>query len=90
MSTELDSNEIIKINMETAMEWMSKLNFPIRNVSVFDFGISLMAHEHRIEFLNNILEIAKEKGVDIKVSRRDNGFTYYTCEEIRLEIFFTN
>ena len=60
MSTELNSSEKIKRNMEIAMEWMTKLDYRISSVSVYDFGIYLIADEYSIEFSNKILETAEE------------------------------
>ena len=91
MSTELNSSEKIKHNMEVAMEWMGKLDYRISSVSVYDFGISLIADEYSIAISNKILEIAEEKGLSLNVARNsDNDFLYYTCHEIELSIIFTD
>ena len=89
--TELNSSEKIKLNMEIAMEWMSKLDYRISSVTVYDFAISLIADEYSIEFSNKMLEMAEEKGVSFNVNRNgENGFLYYTSEEIGLSIIFTD
>lgn len=91
MNTELSSSEKIKLNMEIAMEWMSILDYRISSVSVYDFGISLIADEYSIEFSNRILKTAEEKGVSFDIARNsDNDFLYYTSEEIELSIIFTD
>ena len=91
MSTELNSSEKIKRNMEVAMEWMSKLDYRISSVSVYDFAISLIADRYSIEFTNKILEIAEEKGMSFNVYRNGkNDFLYYTSDEIGLSIIFTH
>jgi hypothetical protein len=91
MSTELNSSEKIKRNMEVAMEWMSKLDYRIISVSVYDFGIHLVADEYSIKFSNKILEVAEEKGVSFNVERKgSNDFLYYTCSSIGLDIVFTD
>ena len=89
--TELNSSEKIKLNMEIAMEWMSKLDYRISSVTVYDFAISLIADEYSIEFSNKMLEMAEEKGVSFNVNRNSqNDFLYYTSDEIGLSIIFTN
>ena len=61
------------------------------SVSVYDFGISLIAKEYSIKFSNKILDIAREKGISFNIERRgDSGFLYYVCGEIGLSIVFTN
>jgi hypothetical protein len=91
MSAELNSSENIKRNMEVAMEWMGKLDYLISSVSVYDFGIYLMANEYSIEFSNKILEVAREKGVSFNVERNgNNDFLYYTSDEIGLRIIFND
>ena len=91
MNTELSSSEKIKRNMEVAMEWMSKLDYRISSVSVYEFGISLIAKEYSIKFSNKILDIAREKGISFNIERRgDSEFLYYSCGEIGLSIVFTN
>ena len=91
MSTELNRSEKMKRNMEITMEWMDKLDYRIASVSVYDFGISLIANEYSIEFTNKILEIAEEKGVSFNVNRNsETSFLYYTSDELGLSIIFTN
>ena len=91
MSTELSSSEKIKRNMEVAMYWISKLNYRISSVSVYDFGITLVADAYSIEFSNKILEAARKKGISFNIDRnRGNGFLYYTSYEIGLTIIFTD
>ena len=88
--TELNSIEKIKHNMEIAMEWMSKLDYRISSVSVYDFGIYLIVEESSIEFLHKVLETAEEKEVSLNVARNsDSGFIYCTSDEIGLNIIFT-
>ena len=89
--TELNSSERIKNNMEIAMEWMGKLDYLIGSVSVYEFAIYLIAEEYSIEFSNKILETAEEKGVSFNINRSsENGFLYYTSDEIGLSIIFSN
>ena len=90
MNTELSSSEKIKRNMEITMEWMSKLDYRIASVSVYNFEIHLIADEYSIGFSNKILQTAKEKGVSFNIDRNsENGFLYYTSNEIGLSIIFT-
>jgi hypothetical protein len=91
MSTELNSSEKIKRNMEVAMEWMSKLDYRISSVDVFDFAIILIANSYSIEFSNKVLEVAREKGISFSIERcNETGFLHYTSNEIGLEIVFTD
>ena len=91
MSTELNSSEKIKRNMEIAMEWMGYLDYRIRRVSVVDFTITLIADIYSIELSNKILDMAEEKGVSFNVERKgSNDFLYYTCSSIGLDIVFTD
>ena len=91
MNTELNSSEKIKRNMEIAMEWMGYLDYRIRSVSVYDFGIYLIADEYSVKLSNKILEVAEEKGVSFNVERKgSNDFLCYTCSSIGLDIVFTD
>ena len=91
MNTELSSREKIKLNMEIAMEWMGYLDYRIRSVSVYDFGIHLIADEYSVKLSNKILEVAEEKGVSFNVERKSSSdFLYYTCSSIGLDIVFTD
>ena len=91
MNTELSSREKIKRNMEIAMEWMGYLDYRIRSVNVYDFGIYLIADEYSVKLSNKILEVAEEKGVSFNVKRKgSNDFLYYTSNEIGLDIVFTD
>ena len=90
MSTELSSSEKMKRNMKIAMEWVDKLDYRIASVSVYDFSISLIADKYSIEFSNKILEVAREKEIIFNINRSsENGFLYYTSNEIGLSIIFT-
>ena len=77
--------------MEVAMEWMSKLDYRISSVSVYDFGFYLVVDDYSIEFSNKILETAEGEGVSFNVERNsESGFLHYTANEIGLDIVFTD
>lgn len=95
MSTELNSIEKIKRNMEVAMEWVDRLDCPIISVSVYKFGVTIMVNEYSVEYSfklsKKILDIANEKGLSFNVERSSrNNYLYYTCSDIGLDIVLSN